>query len=157
MVFFGGKAKKMTIGRAFMAALTVFFPSLCKKAGYKDGLWFVAAVLSGFVWTFWLMRSYVKFQESGFLKTNLILHRKNKFFHLMSTKIFIRKNLSRSSPLKKKERFLDLGFGDGKTGKRLLDLGFEIGGGWHDAKRFELRGKILFQKGTEWAFTISGQ
>ncbi|MBF0522277.1 MAG: class I SAM-dependent methyltransferase [Candidatus Omnitrophica bacterium] len=47
----------------------------------------------------------------------------------------------------KKGRILDLGCGDGKTGKRLLDLGFEVEACDMDQNRFEFHNEIRFTSG----------
>ena len=49
--------------------------------------------------------------------------------------------------LRKKGKVLDLSCGDGKTGKGLLDLGFEVDALDIDAKRFEFHEQISFQEG----------
>ncbi|MBF0331517.1 MAG: methyltransferase domain-containing protein [Candidatus Omnitrophica bacterium] len=47
----------------------------------------------------------------------------------------------------KKGKVLDMGCGDGKTGKRLLDLGFDVEACDMDSERFEFKGIIPFTAG----------
>ena len=47
----------------------------------------------------------------------------------------------------KKGKILDLGCGDGKTGKRLFDLGFEVEACDMDKDRFEFHKEIRFSNG----------
>jgi len=44
-------------------------------------------------------------------------------------------------------KVLDLGCGDGRTGKRLLDLGFSVEACDMDKERFEFQGEIPFTAG----------